>query len=103
VNRSFDPTLFVLLIATAVLAMIVIVHDSVMLVAALQKSARMFLGVWPELALGFILAGLIDVLIPEAMLMKWLGEQHLGYGILLGLWDFSCPAVHIYCSRWWQI
>jgi uncharacterized membrane protein YraQ (UPF0718 family) len=30
------------------------------------------------------LAGLIDVLVPEAVLMKWLGEQHLGYGILAG-------------------
>jgi uncharacterized membrane protein YraQ (UPF0718 family) len=31
---------------------------------------------------GFFLAGLIDVLIPQ--MMKWLGEQHLGYGILAG-------------------
>ena len=83
-NRSFDPTLFVLLIATAVLVAIIFLQDSAMLEAALQKSGRMFLGVWPELALGFILAGLIDVLIPEAVLMKWLGEQHLGYGILVG-------------------
>ena len=55
-----------------------------MLGVALHKSARLFLGVWPELILGFLLAGLVDVLIPEAVLMKWLGEQHLGYGILVG-------------------
>jgi uncharacterized membrane protein YraQ (UPF0718 family) len=83
-NRSLDPTLFVLLIATAVLALIVAVKDSSMLGMALQKSGRLFLGIWPEFLLGFMLAGLVDVLVPEAVLTKWLGEQHLGYGILAG-------------------
>ena len=83
-NRSLDLTLLVLLVATALLAMIVAFKDFAMLGMALQKSGRLFLGVWPELLLGFVLAGLIDVLVPEAVLMKWLGEQHLGYGILAG-------------------
>ena len=89
-NRSFDPTLLVLLVATAIFVVMVIVQDSEMLGVALHKSDRLFLGVWPELMLGFILAALVDVLIPETVLMKWLGEQHLGYGILLGwLWDYQ--------------
>jgi uncharacterized membrane protein YraQ (UPF0718 family) len=83
-NRSFDPTLVVLLIATGVLAMLVALNDSAMLGIALQKSGRLFIGIWPELLLGFVLAGLVDVLVPEAVLIKWLGEQHLGYGILAG-------------------
>ena len=83
-NRSLDPTLLVLLICTAVLVMIVAIKDSAMLGIALQKSGRLFIGIWPELILGFILAGLVDVLIPEAVLIKWLGAQHLGYGILAG-------------------
>jgi len=84
VNRSFDPTLLVLLIGTAVLAVIVVAKDFAMLGLALQKSGRLFIGIWPELMLGFILAGLVDVLIPEAVLIRWLGNQHLGYGILAG-------------------
>jgi len=84
VNRSLDLTLLVLLVATALLAIMVAFKDLAMLGMALQKSGRLFLGVWPELLLGFVLAGLIDVLVPEAVLMRWLGEQHLGYGILAG-------------------
>jgi uncharacterized protein len=83
-NRSLDPTLVVLLIATAVLGVVVALKDSAMLGIALEKSGRLFLGIWPELLLGFVLAGLVDVLVPEAVLTKWLGEQHLGYGILAG-------------------
>jgi uncharacterized membrane protein YraQ (UPF0718 family) len=79
-NRSFDPTLVVLLTATAVLITMVIVQDSDMLGVALHKSARLFLGVWPELMLGFLLAGLVDVLIPEAVLMKWPEENDFGHG-----------------------
>jgi uncharacterized membrane protein YraQ (UPF0718 family) len=84
VNRSLDPTLVVLLVATALFATMVAFKDSAMLGMALQKSGRLFLGVWPELLLGFVLAGLVDVFVPEAVLIKWLGEQHLGYGILAG-------------------
>ena len=37
-----------------------------------------------ELALGFVLAGLIDVLVPAPSLVRWLGEEHAGRGILVG-------------------
>jgi len=83
-NRSIDPTLSILVIATALLMMIIVLWDPTMLGTALQRSGRMLGGVWPELLLGFILAGLIDVLLSEADLIKWLGDQHLGAGILLG-------------------
>jgi uncharacterized membrane protein YraQ (UPF0718 family) len=64
--------------------MLVALKDSAMLGIALQKSGRLFIGIWPEVLLGFVLAGLVDVLVPEAVLIKWLGEQHLGYGIFAG-------------------
>ena len=41
-------------------------------------------GVWPELLLGFILAGFLEVLIPEGKMVEWLGGQNLAFGILAG-------------------
>src|SRR4029453_3362138 len=46
--------------------------------------ARLLGGVGIELALGFLLAGLIEVLIPQATLVRWLGGDHPGRGILVG-------------------
>src|SRR5206468_2971052 len=33
---------------------------------------------------GFLLAGLLDVLLPQRVLVSWLGGEHLGRGILIG-------------------
>jgi len=44
---------------------------------------RLFQGVWLELALGFLLAGVFDVLVPQETLVRWLGEEHRGRGILV--------------------
>ena len=44
---------------------------------------RLFRSVWLELALGFLLAGAFDVLVPQATLVRWLGEEHGGRGILV--------------------
>ena len=49
----------------------------------LASGARLFRGVWLELALGFALAGLFDVLVPQESLVRWLGEDHGGRGILV--------------------
>ncbi|HEX7212597.1 MAG TPA: permease, partial [Methylomirabilota bacterium] len=49
-----------------------------------QSTGRLLSGVWIELALGFVLAGLIDVLIPAPVLSRWLGDERLGQGILVG-------------------
>jgi uncharacterized membrane protein YraQ (UPF0718 family) len=34
--------------------------------------------------LGFLLAGLLDVLLPQRVLVSWLGGENLGRGILIG-------------------
>lgn len=44
---------------------------------------RLFQGVWLELALGFLLAGVFDVLVPQETLVRWLGEEHRARGILV--------------------
>ncbi|MGH7230924.1 MAG: permease [Nitrospiraceae bacterium] len=47
-------------------------------------SAKLFGGVWPELLLGFILAGLLEALIPAPALLRWMGSESSGRGILIG-------------------
>lgn len=50
----------------------------------LLAGGRLLRGVAPELVLGFALAGLVDVLIPSATLVRWLGAESSGRGILVG-------------------
>jgi uncharacterized membrane protein YraQ (UPF0718 family) len=51
---------------------------------ALAASGRMVRGVWLELALGFLLAGLLEVLLPPAAIARALGHQTGARGILIG-------------------
>jgi len=50
----------------------------------LVAGGRLLRGVAPELLLGFALAGLVDVLIPSATLVRWLGAESSLRGILIG-------------------
>lgn len=83
-KRAVDINLLILLAGTLALAIVVVLRQPSLLGQALHTSARLFGGVWPELLLGFILAGLLEVLIPEGKLIQWLGGQNLVFGILAG-------------------
>jgi uncharacterized membrane protein YraQ (UPF0718 family) len=50
----------------------------------LRSGGRLLQGVAPELILGFALAGLVDVLVPSATMVRWLGGESTGRGILIG-------------------
>jgi len=50
----------------------------------LLAGGRLLRGVAPELILGFALAGLVDVLIPSATLVRWLGVESSWRGIAIG-------------------
>jgi uncharacterized protein len=50
----------------------------------LLAGARLLRSVAPELVLGFALAGLVDVLIPSATIVRWLGTESSARGILIG-------------------
>jgi uncharacterized membrane protein YraQ (UPF0718 family) len=80
-----DATLIILL-GLVVAALVVAYHrDAALPMRGLEASGRLVRGVWIELALGFVLAGLIEVLIPQAVLARWLGGgERLGQGILVG-------------------
>jgi len=50
----------------------------------LVAGGRLLRSVAPELILGFALAGLVDVLIPAATMVRWLGAESNARGILIG-------------------
>lgn len=79
-----DITPFVLLVATVALGGLVLAKSPQLLSQALLSAAKLFRGVWLEVALGFILAGLLEVLIPAPVLLRWLGSQSLACAILVG-------------------
>jgi uncharacterized membrane protein YraQ (UPF0718 family) len=78
-------TSFVILLGLTVIALgVALARDPQLVVRGFQSSGRLLGGVWMELALGFVLAGLLDVLIPSPVLSRWLGPDNLGRGILVG-------------------
>ena len=83
-RRRMDASFYILLGLTLAALTVAYFRDPALVSRGLQSSGRLFGGVWMELALGFVLAGLLDVLIPAPVLSRWLGDEHLGQGILIG-------------------
>ncbi len=79
-----DASFLILLGLTIAALGIALVKDPALAVRGFQSSGRLLGSVWMELALGFVLAGLLDVLIPAPVLSRWMGEENLGRGILVG-------------------
>lgn len=83
-TRRVDPTLVILVSLVVLAAVVGFARDPTLPLRGLQASLRLARGVWLELLLGFVLAGLLEVLIPQPVLSRWLGAEHLGQGILVG-------------------
>ena len=83
-KRRMDASLFILLGLTLAALGYAFSRDASLPLKGLAASGRLFGSVWLELALGFILAGLIEVLIPAAAISRWLGADKLHQGILAG-------------------
>jgi uncharacterized protein len=79
-----DASLWILLALVVVAMGIALARDVSLPLRALEASGRLVQSVWVELALGFVLAGLIEVLIPQPVLSRWLGGERMGQGILIG-------------------
>lgn len=79
-----EPTPAVLLALLALAVLVAVLRDPALPLQGLQASGRLVRAVWLELALGFLLAGLLEVLIPAPALSRWLGEAGVGRGILIG-------------------
>ena len=78
-----DVSFYVLLGLTAALVVFALFRDARLLGDAVRATARLFSSVWTEVALGFFLAGLFDVLVPSEVLVQWLGAERTGRGILV--------------------
>ena len=79
-----DVSLFVLLAFVIVALTFAFFRDAHLPLRGLAASGRLLRGVWLDLVLGFVLAGLMDVLIPAPALSRWLGDERPGRGILVG-------------------
>lgn len=89
-KRRVNATLFILLGLVVVALVVAFLRDAALPLRGLEASGRLARSVWIELALGFVLAGLIEVLIPQTLLTRWLGGERPGQGILVG---WACGLV----------
>jgi uncharacterized protein len=83
-KRRVDASLWILLALVLVATAVAFARDAALPWRGLTASAQLLRGVWIELALGFLLAGLLEVLIPRPVLSRWLGGENLSQGILIG-------------------
>jgi uncharacterized membrane protein YraQ (UPF0718 family) len=83
-KRFMDTNLVILLLITLALSFLVLLRQPALFKNAVWASGKLFGGVWVELAIGFILAGLLEVLIPAPVLLRWMGSESSGQGILVG-------------------
>ncbi len=83
-SRRVDPTLVILVLLVVLTVVLGFAKDSTLPLRGLMASVKLVRGVWLELLLGFILAGLVEVLIPQPVLSRWLGAERLGQGIVVG-------------------
>jgi uncharacterized membrane protein YraQ (UPF0718 family) len=79
-----DISLWILLALTLGLLVVAFVKDRGLPLQGLVATTSMLRGVWLELTLGFVLAGLLEVLIPKPLLAQWLGDKDLGRSLLVG-------------------
>jgi uncharacterized membrane protein YraQ (UPF0718 family) len=79
-----DASFLILLGLTVVAIAVALMRDPELVLRGFQSTGRLLGGVWKELALGFVLAGLLDVLIPPPVLSRWMGGGDLRQGILVG-------------------
>jgi uncharacterized membrane protein YraQ (UPF0718 family) len=83
-KKKMNPSLWILLAITLVALLAAYFKGPHLPASGLLAAGRLLQNVWIELALGFVLAGLLEVLIPAPMLAAWLGDGRLGRGILTG-------------------
>src|ERR1041384_3261060 len=83
-RRMMDVNTWILLALTLGALIFAYAQRPSLAADGLLAGGRLLRGVAPELILGFALAGLVDVLIPSATLVRWLGVESSWRGILIG-------------------
>jgi uncharacterized protein len=83
-SRRMDIGLIILLLLAVSTGLFAFARDRSLPLQGLYASGRLFESVWIELLLGFLIAGLFDVLISPAQITAWLGTGSTMRGILVG-------------------
>ena len=83
-RRRVDASLWILLALVIVAFGVAFARDPALPLRGFAASGKLVRSVWIELTLGFVLAGLLEVLIPQPVLSRWLGAERMGQGILVG-------------------
>jgi uncharacterized membrane protein YraQ (UPF0718 family) len=83
-RKNMDPSFWILAALTATALAIAAARGRELPLQAVFATGRMLRGVLPELALGFLLAGLFEVLMPARTLSTWLGSERGTRGIFVG-------------------
>jgi uncharacterized membrane protein YraQ (UPF0718 family) len=79
-----DMSLMILLVLAVCIGLFALVKDRSLPMQGVYASGRLFGSVWIELLLGFLIAGLLEVLIPPSEITAWLGTESSMRGILVG-------------------
>lgn len=83
-SRRMDISLGILLVLVVCLGLFAVAKDRALPLQGLYASGRLFGSVWIELLVGFIIAGLLEVLISPSEITTWLGAESSTRGILVG-------------------
>ena len=81
--KRMDLSLLILLLLTILAGLFASLKDRALPMQGLYASGRLFGSVWVELLLGFIIAGLLEVLISPSKITTWLGTESSLRGILV--------------------
>ncbi len=74
----------VMIVIALVLLVVAYMHGDNLHVLGLKKAANMLFQIFPLLIAAFMIAGLIQVLIPREFIIKWLGPEAGLKGIIFG-------------------
>jgi len=79
-----DASLWILLGLVVITVAIAFSRGPDVPLRGLQASGRLLRGVWIDLALGFLLAGLLEVLLPQPVISRWLGGDRPTRALFVG-------------------
>ncbi len=79
-----DTGFFILLALVVAAAGIGFFKDPELPLRGVAASGKLLRSVWVELCFGFLLAGLLEVLVPQPALSRWLGAENARQGVLAG-------------------
>jgi len=83
-KKSMDITLLVLIAVVVILLMIAFLQRRDLPLAGLKTAGLTLWRNLPILLLGFVIAGMVQVLIPGDFITNWLGTQTGSKGVLVG-------------------